>query len=147
MISCNNSASFGRLIKVFGYNCFTHKFIDTLKMELLNIVEETNFDHDLDKIVLSMEYKFRMEKRVRRKRLDEDTVLDWKLNTGDYSCHIWEWLRPCIAKIHYLGLAPRLVVLYQLLCCSIERVFSLLKLIQEIYGGGMLEDHLKMCLF
>ena len=76
MISCNNSASFGRLIKVFGYNCFTHKFIDTLKMELLYIVEETNKDHDLDKILLSMEYKFRMEKRVRRKKLDEDTVLD-----------------------------------------------------------------------
>ena len=87
-----------------------------------------------------------MEKRI-RKKLDKDTVLDWKLDDGEYSCHIWEWWRACIVKCPFLGLALRLVVLCQFSSCSVERVLSHLKLIQELCGAGMLEDNLEMRLF
>ena len=134
-------------LKFFGYTRFTEEFIDKLKMELPKIVEEANKDHDLDKIVPSMQYKSRMEKRIRKKKLDKDTVLDWKFDDGEYSCRIWEWWRARIVKFPFLGLALRLVVLCQLSSCSVERVFSRLKLIQELCGGGMLEDTLDMRLF
>ena len=52
-----------------------------------------------------------------------------------------------MVKFPSLGLALRLLVLSQLSSCSVERVFSCLKLVQEICGGGMLEDHLEMRLF
>ena len=54
-------------LKFFGYTRFTQEFIDELKKELPNIVEEANKDHDLDKILPSMQYKSRMEKRIRKK--------------------------------------------------------------------------------
>ena len=79
--------------------------------------------------------------------MDKDTVLDWKLDDGEYSCRIWKWWRTHIVKFRFLGLALRLVILCQLSSCSVERVFSRLKLIQELCGGGMLEDHLEMRLF
>ena len=94
-----------------------------------------------------MHYESRMEKRVRRRQLDRDTVLDCKLDDGEYACRIWEWWRARIVKFSFPGLALRLVVLRQLLSCSVERVFSRLKPIQEICGGGMLEDTLEMRLF
>ena len=45
------------------------------------------------------------------------------------------------------GLAIRLVILCQLSSCSVERVFSCLKLIQDVCGTNMLQDHLEMRLF
>ena len=53
-------------LKSFGYTHFTEEFIDKLKMELPNIIEEANKDHDLDKILPSMQYESRMEKRIRK---------------------------------------------------------------------------------
>ena len=81
-------------LKYFGYTHFTQDFIDKLKKELPKLVEEANHDHDLDKIKPSRTFKSRMEKRIRRKKLDKNTVLDWKLDDGEYSCRIWEWWRP-----------------------------------------------------
>ena len=52
-----------------------------------------------------------------------------------------------MTKFLCFGLAPRLLVLCQLSSCSVGRVFSRLNLIQNIYGGGSLEDHLEMRLF
>ena len=39
------------------------------------------------------------------------------------------------------------LVICQLSSCSVERVFSLLNLIQHICGGELLESHLEMSLF
>ena len=48
---------------------------------------------------------------------------------------------PCFA------LALRLVVLCQLSSCSVARVLSRLKLIQDVCGHNLYEDHLEMRLF
>ena len=43
--------------------------------------------------------------------MENETILDWKLDDGECSCYIWEWWIPRIDKFPYLGLAMRLVVL------------------------------------
>ena len=45
------------------------------------------------------------------------------------------------------AVALRLVVPTQLSSCSVERVFSRLSVIEDVCGGGMLEDALEMRLF
>ena len=108
---------------------------------------EADKEHDLDGIDMSKQCMARMKKRVKRKKLPKKSVLDWKLDSVEYACRIWEWWRtkknnfPCFAS------SLRLVVLAQLSSCFVERVFSRLKLIQDICGGGMFEDSLEMRLF
>lgn len=88
-----------------------------------------------------------MEKRIKRKKMDPGTIVDWKKDDGEYSCRIWEWWRTRMTQFPCFGLALRLVILCQLSSCSVERVFSRLKLIQDVCGGSMMEDHLEMRLF
>ena len=88
-----------------------------------------------------------MEKIIKRKKLDKNTVLDYKRDDGDYACRIWEQWRPRMTKFPCFGLALRLVVLCQLSSCSVEHILSGLNLIQHICGGRFLEDHLEMRLF
>ena len=82
-----------------------------------------------------------------KEKMDINTVLDWKLDTGEYVCRIWEGWIPRRTDYPCLALALRLVVLAQLSSCSVERVFSRLNLIQDICGGGMYEDHIEFRLF
>ena len=88
-----------------------------------------------------------MQKRIKEKRKEPNTELDWKEDDGECACRIWEWWRPRVKDFPCLALALRLVVLTQLSSCSVERVFSCLKLIENLCDGGILEDHLEMCLF
>ena len=41
------------------------------------LVQEAKRDHDLDRIPPSKEYKTHLQKRIRRKKLDGDAVLNW----------------------------------------------------------------------
>ena len=82
----------------FGYTHFTEEFIVQLKVELPNIVEEANKDHNLYLIEPSKLFKTRMEKRRKRKKLYENVVLDWKMDDGEYACRIWEWWRSRMTK-------------------------------------------------
>ena len=131
----------------FGYKQFTERFIKQLKKEIPEVIKEADRDHDLDRIDCSTQFKTRMQRRIKRKKLNKDTVVDWKLDDGEYACRIWEWWRARITNFPCFALALRLVVLAQLSSCSVERVFSRLKLIQDICGGGMYEDMLEMRLF
>ena len=79
--------------------------------------------------------------------MSKDSVLDWKLDDGEYTCYIWEWWRGTTIDFPCFVLALRLVVLTQLSSCSVEHVFSHLKLIQDVCSGGMYEDSLEMHLF
>ena len=131
----------------FGYKQFTERFIKQLKKEIPEVVKEADRDHDLDRIDCSTQFKTRMQRRIKRKKLNKDSVVDWKLDDGEYACRIWEWWCARITNFPCFALALRLVVLAQLSSCSVERVFSRLKLIQDICGGGMYEDMLEMRLF
>ena len=74
-------------------------------------------------------------------------MIDWKLDDGEYACRIWEWWRARANDFPCFTLALRLVVLAQLSSCSVERVFSRLKFIQDVCSGGIYEDSLEMRLF
>ena len=65
----------------FGYNHLTKEFIAQLKKELPRIVKEADKYHDLDTINCSKQFKTRMQKRIGRKKLDINTVLDWNPRT------------------------------------------------------------------
>ena len=131
----------------FGYKNFTDTFITQLTKEIPEVVKESVRNHDLDRIDCSMQLNLRMQRRIKRKKLNKDCVLDWKLDDGEYACGIWEWWRARITDFPCFALALRLMVLSQLSSCSVERVFSRLKRIQDVCGGGMYEDVLELRLF
>lgn len=124
----------------FGYPEFDDKFIQQLKKEIPDVVEEAIRDHDLDCLHTSDQYQTRMQKRRKRKNLDGEEELDWKLDDGEYACRIWEWWKPRVNKFPCHALALRLVVLAQLSSCSVERVFSRLTSVRSICGDNMYED-------
>ena len=131
----------------FGCIIFTEGFITQFKKEIPNVVKVADEDHNLDNINSSKQCGNRMQKRIKKKRKEPNTELDWKEEDGEYACRIWEWWRTRVKDFPCFALALRLVVLTQLSSCSVERVFSRLKLIENLCGGGMLEDHLEMRLF
>lgn len=49
------------------------------------LVQEAKRDHaDLDRIPPSKEYKTHLQKRIRRKKLDGDAVLNWMDDAGEW---------------------------------------------------------------
>ena len=134
-------------LSYFGYNMFTEEFIAQLKKEMTKVVAEADLDHNLHGISTSKTYKTRMQKRVKRKKLEHNIELDWRKDDGEYACRIWEWWSPRVKDFPVFAVALRLVVLTQLSSCSVERVFSRLSVIEDVCGGGMLEDALEMRLF
>ena len=77
-------------LSYFGYNMFTEEFIAQLKKEMIKVVAEADLDHNLHGISTSKTYKTRMQKRVKRKKLEHNIELDWRKDDGEYACLIWE---------------------------------------------------------
>jgi len=66
--------------------------IKQLKKEMNDVVEEARtYSRDLDNIKASKPYQTRMQKRIKRAKLPEGTVLDWKDDSGEYATRIWKW--------------------------------------------------------
>ena len=127
-------------LSVFNYRQFDEQFMERLKKEMPKLVKEAKADHDLDRIPSTRQYQTRMQKRIRRKNLPKDTVLDWKRDAGEYAQRIWKWWKPRKDKYPCHGLAIRLIVLAQLSSCSVERVFSKLERIRQVTGDNLKED-------
>jgi len=82
--------------------------------------------------------------------LNDDHVLDWKDDPGERASIVWEWWKLRMIDnddFKYFRHALRLVVLTQISSCSIERVFSQLKLVRDACGDNMLEDMVKIRMF
>ena len=104
----------------FGFQEFSPHFILQLKAELeeyINLAENTKGDWgDLPGA----------------KAWAEDIAnqgKDWKVCPLEVARRVWEWWKLHRAKTIYLQTAVRLVVLVQVSSCSVERVFSRLRLI------------------
>ena len=133
-------------LRYFGYSYFSEAFITRLKREMKDVVQEAKHYHDLDRINPSKTFMTRMECRIKRKKLDNDHGLTWKDDDAEYACRIWDWWKPRIDEFPNHALALRLVVLAQLSSCSVECVFSRLKLICEICGDNIKEDMVNLWL-
>jgi hypothetical protein len=131
----------------FRYRHFDDNFKQQLRHEMPRLVREAKRDHDLDRIPPSKEYKTRLQKRIRRKKLDDDAVLNWMDDAGEYSERIWQWWKARRHDFPAHALALRLVVLAQLSSCSVERVFSKLKNIRDRCGESMYDDMCEVRLF
>ena len=82
-------------------------------------MKEAKRDHNLDRIPSIRQYMTRMQGRIKRKKLNKDTVFDWKLDDGEYAQRIWQWWKSRKDKFLHHGLALRLIVLAQLSSCSV----------------------------
>ncbi len=87
-----------------------------------------------------------MQERIRRKKPEDDEEIKWSEDAGEL---IWQWwkARRLNFPAHALALALRLIVLAQLSSCSVERVFSKLKIIHERCGENLCDDMCEVCLF
>ena len=88
----------------------------------------------MGRIPASKEYKTRLQERIRRKKSNDGEEMKWSEDAGEYSERIWQWWKARRHIFPYHALALRLVVLAQLSSCSVERVFSKLKIIREDVG-------------
>ena len=132
-------------LSFFGYDQFSKRFILKLKKEMKQLVNEAKRNHDLDKIKSTKQFKTRIEMRIKRKKINRDNNnLTWRHDDPEYARRIWEWWRPRTDDFPCHSLALRFVVLAQLSSCSVERVFSQLKLIQEICSDLLKEDMLNL---
>ena len=128
------------MLTVFGFRQFDDRFMKALRKEQPHLVKEAKRDHNLEKIPSTRQYQTRMQRRIRRKQLEKDTVLDWKQDAGEYAQRIWHWWKPRKDQFPNHGLAIRLIVLAQLSSCSVERVFSKLENIRQCTGDNLKED-------
>ena len=120
------------------------------KKELQLAIEHANKYFDWESIKPSEQYETRLDRRVKRKKLDKGHVYDWKMDAGEKACRIFEWwkLRFTDTTIFIcFRFALRSVVLSQMSSCSVERGFSQLKLIRETCGINMMEDMTEIRMF
>jgi len=122
---------------------FAPTFIAELKKEIPLAVGHAKKDFDWDSIKPTNQYETRSQRKIKRRKLQEDHLFDWKDDPpGERACRIWEWWRLRLRdspKFPCFTLALRLVGLSQVSSCSVERVFSRLKLIRDTCGGNMME--------
>lgn len=128
-------------LKFFNYTKhFKESFLKRLKKEIKDVVAEATLNGSLEDIKPSQKYITRMKLRIKRKQLRNDDGITWREDDAEYSRRIWEWWKTRVGKFPYHSLALRLIVLTQTSSCSVERVFSRLKLIREICGERLKED-------
>ena len=85
-------------------------------------IEHANTIFDWESIKPSKQYKTRLDRRIKRKKLDKDHVFDWKMDTGEKACCIFEWWKVRFTDTTMficLKFALRLVVLNQMSGCSV----------------------------
>ena len=86
-------------------------------------MKEAKKHGDLENIPCSKLYTKRMQKIIKKKKLPDGTVLNWKKDAGEYATRIWKWWKSHRQRFPYHAMAIRLVVIAQLSSCSVDRVF------------------------
>ena len=73
--------------KFMNFKChnFTPELICMLKNEFSKLVTESNWDHDFDKLVTSNQFQTRIQKKIKRKKLDPNFRLTWDNDDAEYS--------------------------------------------------------------
>ena len=134
----------------FEYQDFDNEFLTCLCKEIPLAVEHADRFFDWELIPHSKQYKTRLDRKIKRRRLDNGDNLDWKNDPGERACQIWEWWKLRMLdndEFQYFRKALRLVVLTQVSSCSVERVFSQLKIMRDACQDNMLEDMVEIRMF
>ena len=131
-------------LKHFQCKEFNGMFISALKNEIKHVVHLANQPFDWENIDHTNTYQTRMQRRIKRYKLNDGETFDWRDDPGERSCKIWAWWRARILihepNIVHFKTALRLVVLTQLSSCAVERVFSRLERIRHTCGDNLYED-------
>ena len=89
-----------------------------------------------------------MQKRMKRYGLFASEAGDWRGVLGERAWKIWGWWQRFLLNDNSRFLAYkatlRLCVLTQTSSCSVERVFSRLKMVRDTCGDRMYEDMLEI---
>ena len=72
-------------ILCFCYHSFVPGFICRFKNEIPKLVTESNQDRGFDKLVTSNKFQTRIQKRIKRKKLDPNFRLTWDNDDAEYS--------------------------------------------------------------
>ena len=115
----------------YNYHYFSPEFIRRPKNEFSKLVSASHLDHDFDKIINPNQFQNRIQKRIKRKKLDPNVLLTWYNNDSGYAYNIWEGWRGRRYDFTCWDVEFRLVVLSQTSSYSIERIFSRLKLVED----------------
>ena len=121
-----------------------------MKKELSLAIEHANKVFQWESINPNKQYEIRIDRTIKRGKLDKDHVFDWKMDTGEKACRIFEWWKlrfTDTTMFTCFRLVLRLVVSSQMSSCSVKRVFSQLKLIRETCGENMMEDMTEIRMF
>ena len=128
----------------FQYNDFNDDFLKLLKSEIPAAVQHANAWFDWNELDTSKQFRTRMQRRIKRHNLSIEDAQDWQSDPGERACKIWEWWRIRLLsepmELLAFRTALRLVVLSQTSSCSVERVFSRLKMIRDTCGDNCYED-------
>lgn len=136
------------LLPLFGFPEFDNNFIQRFLKEIPRIVNlACNSEFDWDGMEKSEHFKTRLERK--KKRMGAVVDDDWKKDAGEKATRIWEFWKPIVkdnSDFPCFSLALRLIVLIQVSSCSVERVFSQMKLVVETCGP-IYEDNLEVRMF
>ena len=134
----------------FEYKEFDDDFFKGLEKEIPLAVQHANRHFDWSVIKESREYKTRIDRKIKRRRLENGDHLDWKDDPGERATRIWKWWKIRMIDnddFRFFREALRLVVLTQISSCSVERVFSQLKIMRDACQDNMLEDMVEVRMF
>ena len=91
----------------------------------------------------SSRYQTRLDRAIKRRKLQLDHEFDWKKDPGERAHRIWEWWKLRMIDnpdFTFIRNCIRRVVLAQLSSCSVERVFSQLTQIQNTVGNNLFQE-------
>ena len=126
---------------------FNQEFLAKMHKEVSRYREKANEVINWDAIKPSKQYKTRLQRCMKRRKLNDDHQFDWKNDPGERACRIWEWWKTIDeSELPCFKFAVRIVAICQVSSCAVERVFSQLKMINDACGI-MYEDMLEVRMF
>jgi hypothetical protein len=144
-------------LKKFGFKQFTNEFIEKLKREIIRLKVLADQEFDWDNVKGAAAYNDALQAKVarQRERQENDPSFDsreeryktWEDDPGEEARWIWIWWADVRDKFTSFSTALRLVALVQTSSASVERLFSVLKLVVDAIGNNMLEETLETRLF
>ena len=76
-------------LKHFEYRDFDDKFLANLEKEIPLAVEHANKEFDWNSIKETDNFKTIIDRKIKRRKLNDDHILDWKDDPGERASKTW----------------------------------------------------------